>query len=365
MPQSTTDLSVRVRSYTAHLWTRVLTLVAGLLVLTVARLTPSLHQHPFALLYTYVVAAVWWGALHDGLLAVLVSIVGSTVLLERFGALPLEEVLFALASVVLLILIDRLRRERLRAETAQVTAEDALQVRDHILAAASHDLKSPLVAITGQVQLLQHRVQRGDAVDPARLAHGLEQIERATTRMTRLINELLDAAQLQAGQTLDLDRHPIDLVALTGQVVSAQQQVPTGHQIVIETARPQITGTWDAFRLERVLDNLLSNALKYSPAGSTITVRVQPEGVDGVTLTVQDQGRGIPVADLPYIFERFHRAGNARGTRGTGLGLAGSRAIIEQHGGTLTLESQEGVGTTVRVQLPRSAVTRSDVISAR
>ena len=113
---------------------------------------------------------------------------------------------------------------------------------------------------------------------------------------------------------------------------------------------------WDADRLTRVLENLVANAVKYSPAGSTVVVRVdREEAPDGplAVLSVADQGVGIPAADLPHIFERFRRGGNVAGRiAGSGLGLWGSQRIVAQHGGTIAIDSTEGRGTTVTVRLP-------------
>ena len=116
-----------------------------------------------------------------------------------------------------------------------------------------------------------------------------------------------------------------------------------------------MTGEWDAARLERVLENFLSNACKYSPEGSAITVTVAREGERGdewAVLTVADAGIGIPATDVPHIFEQFYRAGNARDIQGAGVGLVGAKQIIEQHGGAIAITSEEGEGTTVTIRLP-------------
>ncbi|MFN8556342.1 MAG: sensor histidine kinase [Dehalococcoidia bacterium] len=117
----------------------------------------------------------------------------------------------------------------------------------------------------------------------------------------------------------------------------------------------ELIGVWDGARLTRVVDNLLSNAVKYSPDGGETTVhvgRVCYHGEAYAVLTVQDRGIGIPAVDLPYTFERFHRAANVRGIAGNGIGLAGARQIIEQHGGQISVESVEGEGSTFTVRLP-------------
>jgi signal transduction histidine kinase len=117
-----------------------------------------------------------------------------------------------------------------------------------------------------------------------------------------------------------------------------------------------VIGDWDGPRLRRVLDNLLSNAIKYSPAGGEVVVTLAADG-DSAVLRVRDQGLGIPAEDLPHIFERFRRARNAAEIVGTGLGLSGARQLVEQHGGTIQVESQEGAGSTFTVRLPLGDTT--------
>jgi len=155
---------------------------------------------------------------------------------------------------------------------------------------------------------------------------------------------------------LDLQRQATDLVTLTQRAAADLQDSLADHSILVATESPTLIGTWDAARLERVIGNLLSNAVKYNRAGGSVSVslaRREHSGESWAVLTVADQGIGIPVADLPHIFERFHRGRNVIGRiPGTGIGLHGSRQIIEQHGGTMTLESQEGHGTTVTIRLP-------------
>ena len=130
------------------------------------------------------------------------------------------------------------------------------------------------------------------------------------------------------------------------------QETAPHHRIRVESDLLSLVGTWDQFRLERVLDNLIGNAVKYSPRGGEIVLGIAGDG-DRAVLTVRDQGIGIPEADLPRVFERFHRGANvARRTRGSGIGLSGARQIVEQHGGTITVESQERLGSAFTVRLP-------------
>ncbi|MBI4494084.1 MAG: GAF domain-containing protein [Chloroflexi bacterium] len=237
--------------------------------------------------------------------------------------------------------------------------QQALRTRDEFLAAVTHDLKNPLTIIKGHVQLLQRRAGRASMEG---LADGLGKIDAGARKMTALINELLDVASQQTGRPLALDRRPTDLVALVRQAVAEHQQVTQRHRLRVETTVAEATGLWDAARLERVLGNLLSNAIKYSPEGGEIAVRIAREEAGSVEegkaeawalVAVRDQGLGIPRADLDRVFERFQRGGNVAGRiPGTGLGLAGVRQIVEQHGGCIGVESQEGVGSTFTLRLP-------------
>ena len=126
---------------------------------------------------------------------------------------------------------------------------------------------------------------------------------------------------------------------------------------VLDPGPPRLLGSWDAVRLERVLSNLVGNAIKYSPDGGPVAIELSSE-VDGqargwAVIQVRDQGVGIPSQDRPHVFERFRRGGNVeRHIAGTGIGLFGSRQIVEQHGGTIGVESEEGVGSTFTVRLP-------------
>jgi signal transduction histidine kinase len=238
----------------------------------------------------------------------------------------------------------------------ELTARGRAQAeKEAFLDAVAHDLGNPLTTVKGQAQLLRRRARQGRA-DLAALETGLAAIEGATDRATRLIGELTDAARLEAQRPLELRRTAIDLVALAAASITESQAAAAGQQLLLEAGIPEVVGLWDADRLTRVLENLVANAIKYSPAGSTVMVRVdREEAPDGplAVLSVADQGVGIPAADRPHIFERFRRGGNVAGRfAGSGLGLWGSQRIVAQHGGTIVIDSTEGKGTTVTVRLP-------------
>lgn len=223
-------------------------------------------------------------------------------------------------------------------------------------AAAAHDLKTPLTSLRGQVQLLLRRARRGTLTDVGAITSRLDVIDAVSGRMVTLIDEMLDAAHIRAGRTLDLELAPADLVALAEAITEEARLSTIRHAVRVETEVESLVGAWDEARLTRALGNLLSNAVKFSPDGGEINVRVwREEEAAGMwaVLSVTDQGMGIPVADLPHLFERFRRGGNVAGRiAGTGIGLAGAKQIVEQHGGTITVESEEGNGATFTVRLP-------------
>jgi signal transduction histidine kinase len=257
----------------------------------------------------------------------------------------------------LLLAQDLASRAVVALENARLyrQVQEALRLRDELLALVSHDLKNPLGVIQLQAELLQRRLEGSAEAAPERTRERLAQITASATTMARLIEDLLDVARLHLGATLALNRHPTDLVALVRRQV-LDQALDQQQRIRIEAAETVVVGDWDSVRVERVVANLLSNAIKYSPAGGEIVLTITREAHAGqpwAVLTVQDAGLGIPAPDLPAIFDRFQRAGNVAGrVSGAGIGLTSARQIVEQHGGSITVASTEGVGSTFTVRLP-------------
>ena len=238
-------------------------------------------------------------------------------------------------------------RDRALAELQQL-----LRARDEFLSSVAHDLKNPLANMKGQAQLVRRRLARAGTMQPEQVLAGLASIDGSATRMGALIDDLLDTARIELGRPMELRRRATDLVALAQHVAAEHQQATESHRIRVQAAVPTMYGNWDAERLDRVLTNLLNNALKYSPDGGEVLVTIEQEDRAAV-LAVRDEGIGVPAADLPHIFERFRRGSNVAGRiGGTGIGLAGVRALVEDHGGTIAVESQEGVGSTFTVRLP-------------
>ncbi len=245
------------------------------------------------------------------------------------------------------------RRAAMAIDNARLYAETqrALQSRDDLFSAVTHDLQNPLSAIQGYAQLLQRRAKRLNLEQPQRLLDGLEQIERSALKMGRQINELLDFARIRSG--LQLELHPVlcDVIALLRQVVAEQDQVSHLHTVVVLCSVESVVGMFDQERLERVFNNLIANAIKYSPSGGRVIVKAELDA-DRLRIAISDQGIGIPAAELPAIFQRFYRASNVGTIRGSGIGLMSARSIVAAHGGTITVDSQLDHGTTFTLFLP-------------
>jgi signal transduction histidine kinase len=144
----------------------------------------------------------------------------------------------------------------------------------------------------------------------------------------------------------------MDLISLVQRVAGRFETISPAHRIVVETTVDGLVGVWDEVRLMRVVENLLANAIKYSPDGGLVQIRVAQQP-DWAVLEVQDDGIGIPEADLPRLFQAYRRAGNAAGhIGGAGLGLAGSQQIVVQHGGRIEVSSALGIGSIFTVLLP-------------
>jgi two-component system OmpR family sensor kinase len=223
------------------------------------------------------------------------------------------------------------------------------QVRQFV-ADASHELRTPLTTIRGYTELAR---QHPEDVDATALA--LAKVEEESGRMTSLVEDLLLLARLDAGRPLE--HHPVDLTRLLIEAVSDARVVDPQRrwQLVLPaSADPEsdagVVVLGDEQRLHQVVTNLLGNATRYTPAGTTVTVRVVTDGFD-----VHDDGPGFPPAIAVHAFERFVRGDESRnrgGDSGAGLGLALVQAIVQSHGGTVALESRKG-DTTIRVRLPR------------
>lgn len=231
--------------------------------------------------------------------------------------------------------------------TARLQAARQMQV--DFVADVSHELRTPLTSIKGTIETL-----RAGAVNDLEVRDRfLETVETETDRLIRLVNDLLMLSRADSA-ALTLSRNPTDLGSLVHGVVDRLAEQAQVHDLKIEVAiDPDVPLAWvDADRIEQVLLNLMDNAIKYSRPQGTITLRVSAAEDNRVLVQVQDEGIGIPVAELPRLGQRFYRADKARSRGGHGLGLAIAQSLIQAHGGELWLTSEEGVGTTATFTLP-------------
>ncbi|KUL34839.1 histidine kinase [Streptomyces sp. NRRL F-4489] len=211
---------------------------------------------------------------------------------------------------------------------------------------ASHELRTPVANVRGHAELaLRHR-----GPVPAPVRHALERIHAESQRMTRLVDDLLLLARLDAGRALE--RAPVDLTRLVLDATDDARAAGPDHRWLLDLPETAVTVTGDEHRLHQVIGNLLANARTHTPAGTAVTVRLA-DGPDGVRLTVADDGPGVPDELRPEIFGRFVRAdhGRSRAAGGTGLGLAIVHAVATAHGGTAGLRSRPG-RTEFTVTLP-------------
>ena len=235
-------------------------------------------------------------------------------------------------------------------------SEEVNRAKDEFLSIASHELKTPITSIKGYSQALLRRARRvdGSAVKPedwSRTVSQLAVIEQQASKLARMVDDLLDVTRAQT-QRFQLNSAPADMVALTSHVIE-QLQPTARHEISLSNDAPQIMVDMDENRIEQVLYNLISNAIKYSPDGQEVKVQLRLEGEE-VVCAISDTGIGIPQDEQGMLFSRFYRASNASATRisGIGLGLYISSGIISQHGGRMWVDSQVGRGSTFYFSLP-------------
>jgi signal transduction histidine kinase len=243
----------------------------------------------------------------------------------------------------------RLLRGQLEAANARLVRQD--EEKSEFVQMAAHDLRSPLAIIRGYVELV---LQLGGPGLGAEISEYLNIVLARTRQMAQLIDALLDVERIELGEA-GLKFEPVDLGALVEQAVEGfalpAQQSGLLLQCKIAPNSPLVSA--DRMRLGQVLNNLLSNALKFTPAGGRVTVELLVREEEAV-VEVSDTGPGISEADQAHLFQRFFRADDARmrGTAGFGLGLPIARAIVEQHGGHIFLRSQLGQGSTFGFALP-------------
>jgi signal transduction histidine kinase len=253
-------------------------------------------------------------------------------------------------------LLESERAARAEAEAAQRLLSEQNQrlreldrLKDEFVSLVSHELRTPLTSIRGYLELLLD--EGSELTDEQRRFLGI--VDRNSERLLGLVSDLLFLAQIEAG-TVAIEEGVVDLEQIIEESVETASPGAAARGVALSfttDALPQLRG--DRARMAQVLDNLISNALKVTPGGGRVDVRLRAAN-DHAVIEVEDTGLGIPHDEQQQLFERFFRSSQAtqNAIPGTGLGLTITKAIVESHGGQIALESTEDVGTLVRVELP-------------
>ena len=251
---------------------------------------------------------------------------------------------------------SRRRQQALVSElqTAQIDLKRALQMRDEFMSMVVHELRTPLSVLAMEVRVRQHQIAADNATFFAteNLSRMFERDQRQVRSLTRLIDDMLDVSQIQHGK-LSIRRGKCDLSAMLRRVVGEVQGQRTDVPITLKSDSADLVGEWDEFRLEQVVVNLLTNALRYG-GGKPIVVELSQLPA-AAAIRVSDEGVGIAPEDRTRVFEQFVRVGDRLRTPGLGLGLYITKQLVEAHGGTISVESTLGEGSTFTVALPMMA----------
>jgi len=244
-------------------------------------------------------------------------------------------------------------RAALAIDNARLYAaeHEAVRLRDTFFSVAAHELKTPLTSLLGQAQLVLRRGERAGSL-AERDRQAIQVVVNQAARLNRMILAMLDSTRLEQGR-LSIERAPLDLAALAEQVADELRPSLERHELTVVAENNPYMLLGDALRLEQVLQNLIGNALKYSPDGGPVEVRLSRDG-DHVVLAVSDRGIGIPATAIPQLFQRFFRVseGVAGYISGMGIGLYVVKEIVALHGGEVAVESRLGAGSTFTVRLP-------------
>jgi signal transduction histidine kinase len=246
-----------------------------------------------------------------------------------------------------------IHRQRQQLQETQAELQRALEMRDDFVSMVSHELRTPLNTLYLQTQL-RRRVANGASLTSAQLNAMVDRDEAQIRNMVRLIDDMLDVSRLRKG-TLAIQPVSADFGALVRRVVDSYADQAASVGCPMNVSGPEsVPGIWDEFRIEQVVANLLTNAIRYG-GGKPVQVTIEATGQEA-SVTVADQGIGIAPADQARIFEQFERAQGKQLAQGLGLGLYITRQIVQAHGGRIDVRSSPGEGSAFTVRLPRRTV---------
>ncbi len=249
---------------------------------------------------------------------------------------------------------ERLReseRQLEREREARHQTEALLRMQDEFLSMTAHELRTPITSLAGYAELLLRRLKQGE-LSIERAQRPIRAIHHQSQRLDRLTSGLLDLSRLEHGK-LTLRQQAVDLRAIVEHVVGEVTLLTDTHELNMILPPNSLIIDGDELRLEQIFHNLLQNAIKYSPAGGSVTIELRHEEQFGV-VTITDQGIGIPEEDLPFLFDRFYRATNVSSQQigGLGIGLSIAKELVALHGGTIDVQSVAGHGSTFTLRFP-------------
>jgi signal transduction histidine kinase len=281
-------------------------------------------------------------------------------MLQRYGVQMGHVVERNLTEMALLAAKQKAERAADAARLALLNAESANRAKTEFLANMSHELRTPLNAIIGFSDVIQHEIMGRIEENPKYIDYARD-IREAGTHLLGVINDILDIAKIEAGQ-LDLREDAFDAGRVLDACISmlSNRAEEADVHLICEGGESQVTIWGDEKKFKQIVLNLLSNAIKFTPEGGNVTLSTGSDGEGDFKLTVSDTGIGIAESDLEKALAPFSQVDNAqqRSHEGTGLGLPISRALAELHGGSLEIQSEPGLGTTVTVRLPSERLRR-------
>ena len=253
--------------------------------------------------------------------------------------------------------LDQSRREQQalleKLNAAQRDLERAVKMRDDFMSVVAHELRTPLNTLFLETQLRKMQIERGNlaAFAPEQLGKMVARDDRQIRNMVRLIDDMLDVSRIRSG-ALSVRPAQVELASLLQRVIDdlEQQALAVGSRITLDAPQP-VDGWWDEFRIEQVVVNLLTNALRYG-GGKPVEVGLSATP-DGARIEVRDHGIGISEQDQQRIFQQFERGGGGKSADGLGLGLYITRQLVEAHGGRISVSSEPGQGSIFRLDLPQ------------
>jgi signal transduction histidine kinase len=277
-------------------------------------------------------------------------------IVEHFGNVANITLLERPFSVITLVTMTkvalRARQKQFQVRDLLTKMNHTLSIRDEFLSIASHELKTPITTIRLQTQMKTRLIKRGDlsSLTPERTTKFIEIIDKQSQRISRLVDDMLDITRIENGR-LTIKPDLFDLNSVVAQVLEAFQGEFESKKITVEFHEDgQLMGYWDQYRIEQVVVNLITNAIKYG-SSRPVSLKTFRENEMAV-LTVKDQGLGISPQDKERIFDRFERAVSGGNISGLGLGLFISRQIVELHDGALTVISEPDNGSEFKLELP-------------